>query len=86
MTPPPDDYAPFPTDALGIVAQYHDDSAHVWKPGTKAHWTHLNAAKVCRDAVAAHDALRDRFLEQTMLVRELEAKLDALTGGTAHVA
>lgn len=56
------DYAPFPERDLEIVAQYHEEeAAGLWR-GTWAGDVHAHAAKTCRDALAAHLALRERFL------------------------
>lgn len=57
-----DDYAPFPEQELEDVAKYHDDAASIWGEGSWAHRTHTLSAKICRDALAAHLALRERFL------------------------
>ncbi len=72
-----DDFKPFPEHALETLAAYHDEVAKgiqsVFLAGL-----HTDRATACRNALTAHSELRDRFLEQSMRVRELEAALDIL--------
>ena len=61
------DYAPFPEKELAELATYHEQIAQT-EVRTKGHETffaglHFDRAKVCRDAIKCHDALRTRFLE-----------------------
>ncbi len=76
-------YQPFPETALAALAFWHDQAAAVWKVDTKMHHEHTFRAATARDALAAHLALRDRFLEQSMRVRELEAALELLRSAAA---
>ncbi len=70
------DYKPFPEQSIAALATYHDDVAKgiqsVFLAGL-----HTDRATACRDAMAAHLELRERFLEQSMHVRKLEADLAA---------
>jgi hypothetical protein len=68
----PDDYAPFPEAELMMLAQYHDDRAEMLN--LYAAGFERERAKICRDAIAGHEALRTRFLEQSMLVRALQSE------------
>jgi hypothetical protein len=66
-------YSPFPESELKALAFWHDQAAAVWKVDSKMHDSHLRCAAACRNALAAHDALRERFLEQSMKVRALQS-------------
>lgn len=69
---------PFPEHDLKRLAEYHESvAASIAKEIGSAFFTgvHMDRAKVCRDALQTHLELRERFLEQSMRVRELEAKL-----------
>ncbi len=71
------DFKPFPEQSISALATYHDDVAKgiqsVFLAGL-----HTDRATACRSALTAHSELRDRFLEQEMLVRKLKADLDSL--------
>lgn len=70
-----DDYAPFPERELTQLAELFEyTAAH-----TKGyfHGISLDRAKVCRDALAGHAALRERFLEQTTEMRAALGKANA---------
>lgn len=55
-------YAPFPTVELDAIARECDKLLDFIRDGELR--TRITArAKVCRDAIACHDALRERFLE-----------------------
>ena len=68
------DYAPWPESEMKALVFWHEQAAAVWKVDSKMHAEHLRRAKACQDAIDCHDALRTRFLEQSMLVRSLQAK------------
>lgn len=65
---------PFPERELKALELWHEQAAAVWKIDTKMHADHLFRAETCRVALAAHAALRERFLEQEMVVRALRAE------------
>jgi len=71
MTPP---NAPFPERELRALELWHEQAAAVWKVDTKMQADHLFRAETCRVALAAHLELRERFLEQEMIVRALRAE------------
>lgn len=66
------DYAPFPERELASLAEYHDEVATKIQ-STFVAGLHTDRANACRNALAAHNALRDRFLEQSMQVRALQS-------------
>jgi hypothetical protein len=66
MTTPPDDYAPFPERELMKLAELHERVAAQFKPDSTFRRLHEGRAKVCRDAVACHEALRERCLVSEM--------------------
>lgn len=67
------DYAPFPESELKALAFWHEQAAAAWKVDSNMRRDHDRRAAACREALAAHEGLRERFLEQSMRVRELEA-------------
>jgi hypothetical protein len=68
------EYAPFPEAELKALVLWHEQAAAVWKADTKMQRDHLRRAKAVQDALAGHEALRTRFLEQSMTVRALQAE------------
>jgi exopolyphosphatase/pppGpp-phosphohydrolase len=66
-------YSPFPELELTQLAAFHDSVAKHHPERSYLRAMHEDRATVCRNAVAAHDALRTRFLEQSMLVRALQS-------------
>ncbi len=72
-----DDCVPFPYRELAALATYHDEVAAKMDSSFLA-GLHIDRASACRNALAAHAGLNERFLEQSMRVRELEAALDIL--------
>jgi hypothetical protein len=70
MTEP---YEPFPEAELRALACWHEQVAATWKANSKMEADHIRRSAACRNALAAHNALRDRFLEQSMLVRALQS-------------
>lgn len=63
-------YSPFPEIDLAALVGWHMQASRLWKPGSSMRLEHEARAKVCRDALASHVALRDRFLEKTAEYRE----------------
>lgn len=55
-------YAPFPTVELDAIARECDHVLTFIRDG-ELRARIIARAKVCRDAIACHDALRERFLE-----------------------
>jgi len=74
----PDDYAPFPEIELRALMGWHTQAARAWKNNSPMQRDHATRAQACEDALLGHDALRTRFLEQSMLVRSLQAQLAEL--------
>ena len=70
---PDENYAPWPEAELKALARWHEQAADAWKPDSNMRKDHERRAQVCRDALSGHDALRTRFLEQSMLVRGLQS-------------
>ncbi len=64
-----DEYAPFPEREMSALAFWHEQAAAVWKADSAMQRDHLRRAQACRDALAGHEALRTRFLEQSMQLR-----------------
>lgn len=69
------DYSPFPEREMAALAFWHEQAAAVWKVDSNMHREHLRRAADCRNAVAAHIALRERFLEQSMELRAEKARV-----------
>lgn len=76
-------YAPFPEIELRALVLWHEQAAAVWKADSNMHAEHVKRAQSCRNALTGHEALRERFLEQSMTVRALRAQLNALEQETA---
>lgn len=55
------DYAPFPEQQLIALAEWHEQMAAAAKLSSTRD-SNTNAAKTCREAVAAHVAVRERCL------------------------
>ena len=66
-------YRPFPEAELRRLADEYESTAK--QVGPKMQELYLGRAAMLRAALDQHTQLRERFLEQSMLVRELEAKV-----------
>lgn len=65
-------YSPFPEHELRRLAEEYEATAKQVGPKMREFYT--ARAAMLRNAIDQHEALRSRFLEQSMRVRELEAK------------
>lgn len=70
----PSEYAPFPYRELVTLAEFHESVAKGHPDRSYLRMVHEERAMHCRNAVASYTALQQRFLEQSMRIRELEAK------------
>lgn len=68
MTDP--DYAPFPEQELTALMGWHTQASRLWKEGSQMHRDHARRAQVCKDALLAHTAMRER-----MLIAETERRI-----------
>lgn len=56
-------YAPFPEAELIALAEFHESVAKGHPFRSYLQHVHEERARVCRSALASHEALRERFLE-----------------------
>ena len=67
------EYNPFPERELKLLIAHYDEIGAKVRPGNLREYLTRQSAML-NDALAAHLALRERFLEQSMTVRRLEAE------------
>lgn len=72
-----DTYAPFPETELQDLASFHDSVAKHHPERSYLQHVHEQRAKVCRDAVKSHEALRERCLLSELNLGSAEALLAA---------
>ena len=77
------EYAPFDEIGLTALMGWHNACARLWKPGSANRLEHEARAAACKNALAGHLALRERFLAQTMELRAAKAEIERLRRGDA---